>query len=274
MSNYYKSLERTLASIRSVTDFVPYAAIVLGSGLGALADEIEMVAQVSYSDIDNFPVSTVEGHRGRFVFGYIDKTPIVIMQGRVHIYEGYTSRQVVMPTRLTAMLGARVLLLTNAAGGVNFDFRQGDLMVIKDHISCFVPSPLIGENIDELGTRFPDMSGVYDSELTELMLKCGEDLGIKLKSGVYCQLTGPQYETPSEVKLVRTLGGDAVGMSTACEAMAAVHCGMRVCGVSCITNMASGVTDKPLSHSEVQETADKTAQDFKALVKKFVSELK
>lgn len=270
MSRYYAELEKALNCIRKKTDFVPYLAIVLGSGLGAFADEIDIAAQISYKDIEGFPVSTVEGHKGRFVFGYIEGTPVVIMQGRVHIYEGYSAKQVVMPIRLMRMLGAQVLLLTNAAGGVNTSFAAGDLMVISDHISSLVPSALIGENVDELGARFPDMSNVYDKELCALMLSCGDNL----KEGVYCQLTGPQYETPAEVRMVRTLGGDAVGMSTACEAMAAVHCGMRVCGVSCITNMAAGVSDKPLSHSEVQETADRTADKFKALVKRFASNVK
>jgi purine-nucleoside phosphorylase len=269
MSGYYEVLKTALASVKRVTDFKPYAAIVLGSGLGALADELDSFAEISYKDIEGFPVSTVEGHKGRLVFGYIKKTPVVIMQGRVHLYEGYSPLEVTMPVRLMRMLGAEVLLLTNAAGGVNKSYQAGDLMLIRDHISCFVPSPLIGENIDELGTRFPDMSTVYDKELCSLMLSCNS----QLKEGVYCQLTGPQYETPTEVKLVRTLGGDAVGMSTACEAIAAKHCGMRVCGVSCITNMAAGVSDKPLSHSEVQETADKTADTFKALVRDFIGRL-
>ncbi len=277
MSKYYSELEKALNSVRLKTDFVPHLAIVLGSGLGALADEIKKTAEISYKDIDGFPISTVEGHKGRLVFGYIENTPVVIMQGRVHIYEGYTSKQVVLPIRLMYMLGAKKLLLTNAAGGVNTSFAPGDLMAIRDHIACFVKSPLIGENINELGEsegkgkRFPDMSNVYDSSLLSLISDCGSAVGIELKQGVYCQLSGPQYETPSEVKMVGILGGDAVGMSTACEAIAAVHCGMRVCGVSCITNMAAGVSDKPLSHSEVQETADKTADKFKALVREFAA---
>lgn len=273
MSEYYAKLNAALNSVRKVTDFVPRAAVVLGSGLGALAEEIEIAAEIPYRDIEGFPVSTVEGHKGRLVFGYIGNTPTVIMQGRVHMYEGYSSREVVMPTRLMRMLGADTLLLTNAAGGVNFDFSAGDLMLIRDHISCFVLSALIGENVDELGTRFPDMSSVYDPRLCSLMLECAKGLNIDLKQGVYCQLTGPQFETPAEVRLVRTLGGDAVGMSTAVEAAAARHCGMKVCGVSCITNMACGITDKELTHMEVQETADRISQQFKSLVKDFISRL-
>jgi purine-nucleoside phosphorylase len=270
MSEYYNTLKTALADIRKKTDFTPKTAIVLGSGLGALADEIDTVAEISYREITGFPVSTVEGHKGRLVFGYIGKAPVVIMQGRVHLYEGYTPQQVVMPTRLVSMLGAEVLLLTNAAGGISDSLSAGDLMVLDDHISCFVPSPLIGENIKELGTRFPDMSSVYDKALRDCIFNVGKNIGAGLKGGVYCQLTGPQYETPTEVRMLERLGADAVGMSTAIEAIAAVHCGMRVCGVSCITNMAAGKSKTALSHSEVQETADKTADVFKTLVREFV----
>lgn len=273
MSDYYDVLKKAYDDIRKTTDFVPYAGLVLGSGLGALAEEIDVVSEISYRAITGFPVSTVEGHKGRLVFGYIDKVPVVIMQGRVHMYEGYSPRDVVMPIRLIKMLGAEVLLLTNAAGGVNRDFSAGDLMVIRDHISFFVPSPLIGENVDEMGVRFPDMSSVYNREMTERLLEKGRELGISLKEGVYCQLTGPQYETPGEIRALRTLGADAVGMSTACEAMAANHCGLKVCGISCITNMAAGVSEKPLSHSEVQETADRISHTFKELVKSFAGSL-
>lgn len=179
-----------------------------------------------------------------------------------------------MPVRLMKMLGAEILLLTNAAGGVNGDFAPGDLMVIRDHISFFVPSPLIGENMNELGLRFPDMSNVYNRELTEKILETGRSMDISLREGVYCQLTGPQYETPAEICGVKALGADAVGMSTACEAIAANHCGLKVCGISCITNMAAGISKSPLSHSEVRETADRISHTFKTLVKEFVASLK
>ncbi len=266
---HYKMLEKALKSVRQKTDFVPLLGIVLGSGLGGLADEIKTVAVADYKDIEGFPVSTVPGHKGRLVFGYIGKTAVVIMQGRVHMYEGYSPQLAVMPVRLMGMLGCKNLLLTNAAGGVNTSFKPGDLMVIRDHISCFVPSPLMGENVDELGTRFPDMSNVYNNDLCEIMLKTADNINFTLREGVYCQLTGPQYETPAEIKMLRTLGADAVGMSTVCEAIAAVHCGIRVCGVSCITNMAAGISKNPLSHSEVQETADKTSKVFRSLVRAF-----
>lgn len=274
MSEYYAVLKKALESVRRVTDFVPRTALVLGSGLGSLAEEIDIETEISYGSITGFPVSTVEGHKGRLVLGYMEGAPVVIMQGRVHMYEGYSPRDVVMPVRLMKMLGAETLLLTNAAGGVNTNFAPGDLMVIRDHISFFVPSSLIGENVEEMGQRFPDMSSVYSAELTEKLLKKGKELDISLKEGVYCQLTGPQYETPAEIRAVRALGADAVGMSTACEAIAANHCALKVCGISCITNMAAGVSEKPLSHAEVQETADRISHTFKTIVKEFVGSLK
>ena len=266
----YKKLQACLASVREKTDFVPEVALILGSGLGNFANDIEIVDTIEYSDIEGFPVSTVKGHAGRFVFGYVEKTPVVIMQGRVHYYEGYSMADVVLPTRLMGMMGARKLLLTNAAGGANKSFKAGDLMLITDHITTGVPSPLIGPNIEELGTRFPDMSEVYSKRLRDVIRSCAKDCNIDLKEGVYVQFTGPNYETPAEVRLAQMWGGDAVGMSTACEAMAARHMGLEVCGISCITNMAAGISEVPLNHKEVQETADKVAKEFKALVAKVV----
>jgi purine-nucleoside phosphorylase len=264
------TLEKCVNQIRKTTDFIPKVAIILGSGLGALADEIDIVSTVSYTDIEGFPRSTVEGHKGRFVFGYIGKTPVVIMQGRVHFYEGYSMSDVVMPTRIMRLLGAEILLLTNAAGGINYNYSAGDFMLIKDHISLFVPSPLTGKNIDNIGTRFPDMSCVYDKKLSDIIKSEARKLDIDIKEGVYVQTSGPQFETPTEIRLLRTLGADAVGMSTVCEAVAAVHCGFKVCGISCITNQAAGVSSQPLSHSEVQETADRVAPLFKSLIKNSV----
>jgi purine-nucleoside phosphorylase len=269
----YSRLENLVKDIRKITDFVPKVALILGSGLGELADEIEVVSTVDYSTLEGFPRSTVQGHKGRFVFGYIGKTPVVIMQGRVHFYEGYSMDDVVLPTRLMRLLGAEILFLTNAAGGINFDFDAGSLMLIRDHISLFVPSPLVGKNVDELGVRFPDMSNVYDKALCEIIKEKARKLDIDLKEGVYVQTSGPNYETPSEIRMLRTLGADAVGMSTVCEAIAAVHCGFKVCGISLITNKAAGVSNAPLSHSEVQETADKSAPLFKSLVKGAVEEM-
>lgn len=266
MNNVYEKLTMCVESIRKKTDFQPEVALILGSGLGDYADEIQIEQTVDYTEIEGFPVSTVAGHKGRFVFGYVENVPVVIMQGRVHFYEGYPMTDVVLPTRLMGMLGAKKLILTNAAGGVNVEFHPGDFMLITDHITSFVPSPLIGKNMDELGPRFPDMSEVYSKRMREVIKETAAEMKIGLQEGVYMQFTGPSYETPAEVRLARILGGDAVGMSTACEAMAAHHMGMEVCGISCITNMAAGILDQKLSHAEVQETADRVAKQFKALI--------
>ncbi|MBR5266917.1 MAG: purine-nucleoside phosphorylase [Lachnospiraceae bacterium] len=266
----YKKLLACLESVRAKTDFIPEVAVILGSGLGDFADEIEIVDTISYNDIEGFPVSTVSGHKGRFVFGYVEKTPVVIMQGRVHFYEGYPMSDVVLPTRLMGMMGAKKLLLTNAAGGCNPKFHACDLMMITDHITTAVPSPLIGPNLEQLGVRFPDMSNVYSERLQNVIRACAAECEVALQEGVYIQFTGPNYETPAEVKLARSWGADAVGMSTACEAMAACHMGMEVCGISCITNMAAGITGEVLDHKEVTEAADKVAKSFKALVAKVI----
>lgn len=273
MSEVYNKLMSALGYIRKRTEFVPRVALVLGSGLGTLADNIEAVADVSYDDIPGFPVSTVQGHKGRFVFGYIEGVPVVIMQGRVHYYEGYDISDVVMPIRLMGLLGAEILFLTNAAGGINRGFEKGVLMMIRDHISSLVPSPLIGENIDELGVRFPDMSKVYDDGLCEIIRESANELSVNVCEGVYIQTTGPNYETPAEIRAYELMGADAVGMSTACEAMAARHMGMRICGISCITNMAAGRNTAPLTHEEVKETADRVANDFISLVSFVISKL-
>jgi purine-nucleoside phosphorylase len=266
----YNKLQSCVKSIREKTDFVPEIALILGSGLGDFAEQIEIVASVEYSEIEGFPVSTVAGHRGRFVFGYIGGKAVVAMQGRVHYYEGYSIGDVVMPTRIMGMLGAKKLILTNAAGGINYNYTPGDFMIITDHISNFVPSPLIGANVEELGVRFPDMSEVYSKRIRSLIRKAAVECGISIKEGVYVQLTGPNYETPAEIRMCRALGADAVGMSTACEAMAARHMGIEVCGISCITNMAAGMNREPLSHKEVQETADRVAAQFKALITRLI----
>ena len=266
----YNKLVKCLDSVRKKTDFKPEIALILGSGLGDFADEIQIVETIEYTEIEGFPVSTVKGHKGRFVFGYVEKTPVVIMQGRVHFYEGYPMTDVVLPTRLMGMMGAKKLLLTNAAGGCNPNFKAGDLMIITDHITTAVPSPLIGANIEELGTRFPDMSEVYSKRIQNIIEDCAKDLGIEMQKGVYVQFTGPNYETPAEIRLAQSWGADAVGMSTACEAMAARHMGIEVGGISCITNMAAGISKAALNHKEVQETADRVSMEFKALVAKVI----
>lgn len=265
-----KKLQTCLASIREKTDFKPEVALILGSGLGDYADGIQIETTVDYTEIEGFPVSTVTGHKGRFVFGYVGDVPVVIMQGRVHYYEGYPMSDVVLPTRLMGLLGAKKLLLTNAAGGINENFRPGDFMMLTDHIATGVPSPLIGPNLDELGPRFPDMSEVYSHRIQDVIRNAASECEIDLKEGVYVQLTGPNYETPAEVRMCKIWGGDAVGMSTACEAMAARHMGMEVGGISCITNLAAGISKEKLDHKEVQETADRVSKDFKRLVTKII----
>ena len=266
MNQVYEKLMRCYASVREKVDFRPRVALVLGSGLGNYGEQIKISQVLDYHEIEGFPVSTVPGHKGRFLFGYVDDVPVVAMQGRVHYYEGYPMTDVVLPSRLMKLLGAEILFLTNAAGGVNPEFSAGDFMLIKDQIASFVPSPLIGANLEELGPRFCEMSEVYDKDLQEIIRKTAKELGIPLQEGVYIQLTGPNFETPAEVKMCRTLGADAVGMSTACEGIAANHMGMKICGISCISNLACGLTDQPLSHQEVQETADRVAPLFEKLV--------
>lgn len=265
MSKAYERLQKCYECFKAKVNFVPDIALILGSGLGDYADTIKQEAVLEYKDIEGFPVSTVAGHKGRFVFGYVGDVKVVVMQGRVHYYEGYSMEDVVLPVRLMKLMGAKVLFLTNAAGGVNFDYSAGDFMLISDQI-CMAPSPLIGANLDELGPRFPDMSNIYDRELRKTVRDTAASLGIKLQEGVYIQLTGPNYESPAEIRMVRTLGADAVGMSTACEAIAANHCGLKTVGISCISNLACGITDKPLTHAEVQETADRAAPLFRQLV--------
>ncbi len=262
----YEKLLSCYQCVREKTDFVPKVAIVLGSGLGDYAENIRVVQEISYAEIQGFPVSTVPGHAGKFIFGYLEETPVVCMKGRVHYYEGYPVTDVVLPTRLMKLLGAEFLFLTNAAGGVNTSFHAGDLMLIRDHIALFAPNPLIGPNMDELGTRFPDMTHVYDVQLQQIIRRAAKEEGIYLQEGVYAQLTGPSFETPGDIRMMRVLGADAVGMSTVVEAIAARHCGMRVCGISCISNLAAGMSDNPLTHEEVQEAADMAAPFFQRLV--------
>lgn len=266
MSEIYEKLMGCLESVRAKTDFVPKVAIVLGSGLGDYADDIKVECEIDYKDIKGFPVSTVVGHAGKFIFGYVGEVPVVCMKGRVHYYEGYPMSEVVLPTRLMKMMGAEILFLTNASGGINKSFKAGDLMLITDQISTFVPNPLIGPNPDELGTRFPDMSQIYDKDLSDILRQKAKENAIDLKEGVYIQFTGPSYESPSEVKMAALLGADAVGMSTTVEAIAAKHMGMRICGISCVCNAAAGISETPLSHVEVQQAANEASSKFKKLV--------
>lgn len=270
MDQRYQKLMDCYACFQKKISFVPQVALVLGSGLGDYANDIKVVAELDYKEIEGFPTSTVQGHEGKYIFGYVGTVPVVCMKGRVHYYEGYDISDVVLPIRLMKLMGAKVLFLTNASGGINTQFRAGDLMLIQDQISDFVPSPLIGANMEELGTRFPDMSEIYDKKLQQIIKKTAAVNDIPLEQGVYIQLTGPNFESPAEVRMCRILGADAVGMSTACEAVAANHMRMHICGISCIANMACGITPNPLTHKEVQEAADRVAPRFKKLVTKSI----
>ncbi len=266
MNQIYEKVVKCHDSIKDRLPFVPRVALVLGSGLGNYADTMDVKGEISYSEIKDFPVSTVPGHEGKFIFGYVKNVPVVCMKGRVHYYEGYPITDVVLPARLMKMMGAEILFLTNASGGINPSFSAGSFMLIKDHISCFAPNPLIGANIDELGCRFPDMSKVYDPSLSQIIKEKAAECKIPLNEGIYVQLTGPSFESPAEIKMLRSLGADAVGMSTVVEAIAANHMGMRICGISCVANLAAGMTDQPLTHEEVQEASNKAAPLFRQLI--------
>ena len=253
--------------------FRPEVALVLGSGLGGFADTIDVKETLPYSEIPGFPVSTVAGHAGQFVFGECEGVPVAVMQGRVHMYEGYTPQEAVLPIRLLHHLGAETLFLTNAAGGIQAGMRAGEFMLITDQISSFVPSPLRGQNLGTLGVRFPDMSEIYSKRLQKIIRRAAVNADIPLKEGVYLQTAGPAYESPAEIRMFRLLGADAVGMSTAIEAIAARHCGMEICGISCISNLAAGISPHPLTHEEVKEAGDKAAPQFTQLVRTVIAEI-
>jgi purine-nucleoside phosphorylase len=240
--------------------------MVLGSGLGYLADKVDEPTVIGYGELPGFPVSTVEGHASRLVLGQLSGRNVAVMQGRFHYYEGYTMERIALGVRLFARLGARMVLITNAAGGIRADLAPGDLMLIKDHINLMGSNPLIGPNPDKLGPRFPDMSDAYNRDLREQAMHVAKTEGIELKEGVYAAFTGPSYETPAEIRLMKTVGADAVGMSTIPEVIAACHMGLKVLGISCISNLAAGISDQPLSHDEVKETAEKAKEKFTRLV--------
>lgn len=263
MNKAYEKLQNCTRIVREkIGDFTPKIALVLGTGLGGFGEKVEQPIVVDYHEIEGFPVSTVVGHAGRFIFGTVAGVPVVVMQGRVHYYEGYSMEDVVLPIRLMGLLGAQVLFLTNGVGAVNRSYRPGDLMLMRDHLSLFIPSPLLGENMDELGPRFPDMTHVYREDLCEAIRSAAAQLRLRLQEGVYVQLTGPQYETPEEIRVLEKLGGDVVGMSTVCEAIAGNHMGLRVCGISAIGNMGAGIRDEVLTH----EPKDEVDQNFADLV--------
>lgn len=248
----------------------PDTAIILGSGLGVLKDDIENKVVIEYKDIPDFPVSTVEGHAGELIIGELSGKTVIAMNGRFHYYEGYDIKQTVFPIRVFALLGVKNIILTNAAGGINTNIKEGSFMVINDHLSFFAESVLRGKNEDEFGVRFPDMSEVYDKEEVKKMKEIIKKYTENALEGVYAYMKGPAYETPAEIRALRILGADAVGMSTVPEAIAARHSGMKVVAVSCITNMAAGVTNKKLSHEEVKETADRVKGEFKEIIKEYL----
>ena len=269
----YEEIRESSKFIKENSKVKPKIGLILGSGLGGLADELEDAEALNYKDIPNFPVSTVEGHSGKLVLGKLQGKEVVAMQGRFHYYEGYSQSEITFPVRVMKDLGVEVIIVTNAAGGVNMGFVPGDLMIIEDHINFSGSNPLIGKNDDRLGDRFPDMSSAYSLKYREIVKNTARDLGIELKQGVYMYFSGPNYETPSEVKMARILGADAVGMSTVPEVITAVHSKIDVIGISCITNMAAGILEKPLCHEEVIETTQKVKSNFIKLVKGVVENL-
>lgn len=273
MTELKKELDACVDVVRKETGLEPELGLVLGSGLGFLADQVVDPVFVDYHDLPGFPVSTVPGHAGRLVLGELAGRKVAVMQGRFHYYEGYPMDRITIGVRLLARLGAKAFVITNAAGGIRADLQPGDLMLIRDHINLMGSNPLIGENHDELGPRFPDMSDAYSAELRTQAREVAAGLGILVKEGVYAAFTGPSYETPAEIRLLNVLGADTVGMSTIPEVIAATHMGRQVLGISCVSNLAAGISPEPLSHAEVTETADRVRDVFSRLVLALVGQL-
>jgi purine-nucleoside phosphorylase len=267
----YERAEHATRVIRSRISVEPRIALVLGSGLGGFADDFEEAVGIPYEDIPGFVRSTAQGHAGRLVIGKIGSVPVLAMQGRVHYYEGYSLEEVTFPVRTFGLLGCKTLVLTNAAGGINVQLTQGALMVISDHLNLMGVNPLRGPNDERFGPRFPDMSAVYSHELQELVIDEAKAIGVEVRRGIYGALSGPSYETPSEIHLLRNLGADAVGMSTVPEAIVARHMGLEVLGISCITNMAAGISDAPINHEEVMETGNRVRETFAELLRRVIS---
>ena len=272
-TSLYERAEHAARIIRSRTKLEPRIAIVLGSGLGGFADEFEEPVGIPYEEIPGFARSTAQGHAGRLIVGKIDDVPVVAMQGRVHYYEGYSLEQVTFPIRTFKLLGVKTLILTNASGGINVQLNQGGLMVISDHLNMMGDNPLRGPNDERFGPRFPDMSAVYSAELQEIVVEEAKAIGVELRRGIYGALSGPSYETPSEIHLLRNLGADAVGMSTVPEAIVARHMDLEVLGISCITNMAAGIGDEPINHDEVMATGNRVRDVFALLLQKVVGRI-
>lgn len=268
-----QAIEKAARYLQDKFPTPPRIGLILGSGLGVLADEIEQAVKIPYEQIPEFPVSTVEGHAGRLVYGQLEGATVVAMQGRFHYYEGYSMDQVTFPICVMKALGVKELIVTNAAGGVNERFQPGDLMIITDHINNMGTNPLIGPNHPELGVRFPDMTEAYSKRLRSIAKEVAANLHIPIQEGVYVANTGPSYETPAEIRMIRAIGGDAVGMSTVPEVIVARHAQMEVLGISCISNMAAGILDQPLTHDEVIETTEKVKANFLRLVKAIVAEM-
>tara|TARA_R110000868_G_scaffold406929_1_gene687749 strand:+ start:1843 stop:2673 length:831 start_codon:yes stop_codon:yes gene_type:complete len=262
----FEKLEEASAYIKKQRDVRPQVGVVLGSGLGAFVDQIQDKVTLAYDDIPHFKQTTVEGHEGRLILGKIGNVEVAVMQGRYHAYEGHHTDQVVFPVRLLARLGIDSIILTNASGGVNESYKSGDLVMITDHINLSGQNPLVGPNIAELGPRFPDMTKAYDPKLQEILMSQAKAQGVDLKKGIYAGVLGPTYETPAEVRMIRILGGDLVGMSTVPESIAANHLGLSVAGVSCVTNMAAGIENVKLQHSDIKEQALKVMQKFSSLL--------
>lgn len=269
-----QKIDQCYEEVRQKTDFVPEIAIVLGSGLGNYAKQIKVEGEIPYSEIKGFPVSTAPGHDGRFIYGTIEGRKVICMKGRIHFYEGYSIYDVVLPLRVMRKTGADKLIVTNAAGGLNAKFKVGDFMLLTDHLSLFIKNPLIGPNIEEFGTRFPSMSHPYDAEMNDEMRTAAKRIGMTLQEGVYVQLSGPSYESSAELKALRILGADAVGMSTVVETIAARHAGMRVCGVSCITNMAADLSNNEPNEQEVIDAGNAIAPKFERLITEFIKTMK
>jgi purine-nucleoside phosphorylase len=272
MSDYDEAAEAA-AAIRQRSPVPPRVLLVLGSGLGRFTETVEEAVTIAYGDIPHVPLSTAPGHAGRLVLGHLRGQAVAIMAGRHHLYEGYSPAQIVLLVRALRLLGAEIMLITNAAGGVNRDFSQGTLMLITDHINLTGRNPLLGVNDDRLGPRFPDMSHAYDPDLRRLALDCAARLRLPVAQGVYLGLQGPSYETPAEIRMARCIGADAVGMSTVMESIAANHCGLRVLGISVITNMAAGILPQKLTEQEVIETGERVQSEFAPLVAEIIGSL-
>ncbi len=263
----FANADQAAQLVLSRTPLRPQVGLVLGSGLGAFADSVSSATRIPFSEIPHFPASTAPGHAGQMVIGAVEGTPVVVMQGRVHFYEGYTPQQVIYPVRVMARMGVKALILTNAAGGISSGLKQGGLVVLSDHINLQGVNPMMGRNDDRLGIRFFDMSAAYDPEYRAQALAAGKRLGINISEGVYVAVSGPSYETPAEIRAFRTLGADVVGMSTVPEVIAARHMGIKVLAISCVTNLAAGISKQPLSHAEVMETGERVKGDFMALIR-------